>query len=130
MDSSSMRSSLPAAGRFLLLFIPFLFFQEALSETKGDVVEVRLTGAHIVETLPGKIISGNLLVMNHTNREELFSEEIRLPEGWPLFTQEEASFSLEPDEKEIRIFGISIPSNIPLGSNEIRLSVKRNILKL
>jgi len=89
------------------------------------VVEVRLTGAPIVETLPGKIISGNFLVINHTNREDLFSEEIRLPEVWSLITQEEASFSLEPDEKETRIFGISIPSNIPLGLNEIRLSLKR-----
>ena len=84
MEPSSMRSSLPAAGRFLLLLIIFLFCQEALSETKGDGVEVRLTGAPIVETLPGKIISGNLLVINHTNREELFSEEIRLPEGLSL----------------------------------------------
>jgi hypothetical protein len=110
---------------FLLLLIPFLFCQEALSETKGDSVEVRLTSSPVVETLPGKIISGNFLVINHTNREELFSEEITLPEGWSLITQEEAFFSLEPDEKEIRIFGISIPQNIPPGLNEIRLSVKR-----
>lgn len=76
---------------FLLLLIPFLFCQEALSETKGDSVEVRLTSSPVVETLPGKIISGNFLVINHTNREELFSEEITLPEGWSLITQDRKS---------------------------------------
>ncbi len=109
----------------IILFVFFIFFvfsQNGFAEDK-KWVEIRLSTSTLIESLPGKTISGNYLVINNTEREEEFYEEIRLPEGWSLAIQEDAFFSIEAGEKEIRVFGIFIPVNTPPGLNEITISV-------
>jgi len=107
---------------FIILSIfSLLSYKEASGE---NGVEIRLTKAPIIETLPGKTISGNFLVINHREKREELVEEIKLPPDFILITQEEPSFSLEPKEKDIRVFGISIPPNIHPGINEIKIYVR------
>ncbi len=108
----------------IVILTLLIFYKPAFSEKSKDGIEVKLTSAQMVETLPGKTISGNYLVINHTEREEEFLEEIKLPEGWFLLIEEDASFSIGPYEKEIRVFGISVPPNSPPETNEVTISVR------
>jgi len=105
----------------ILLMFSHLICKEASGE---NGVEIRLTSSPIIEALPGKTITGNFLVINHRDKKEHFVEEIKLPQTFILITQEEPSFFLEPKEKDIRIFGISIPPDTPPGVNEIKISVR------
>jgi hypothetical protein len=106
----------------ILLILSLLFLKESRPGENG--IEIRTTSPLIIETLPGKTVSGNFLVINHRLQEEHLIEEIKLPQGFTLITQEEPSFSLEPTERDIRVFGISIPPITPPGLNEIKISVR------
>lgn len=107
-----------------LIFVSPLLFPEGSEGAISQGVEVSLTSTPTIESLPGKTVSGNYLIVNHTESEKTLLEEIILPEGWTFIAHEEGIFSLDPNQKEIRIFAFLIPPNTPPGLNDVKITIK------
>jgi hypothetical protein len=110
---------LPAIGLVFLLFLS----AAAHSQGKGRGVEVRAASPKLVDTEPGRIISASFLVTNKTDREEEFTESLRLPSDWQAILPQ-AVFTLRPSEAQARLVAFAIPSGAPAGSYEVAYTAR------
>jgi diguanylate cyclase (GGDEF)-like protein len=105
---------------FLLFFIPFS--ANAKDESLG--VAVKVISPKLVETEPGKIITGSFSVYSNLPTEENFIEEINIPEGWQSIISHELPFKLMGKEKQVRIFAFLVPANYPAGRYQIKYTIR------
>ncbi|MGE5558833.1 MAG: hypothetical protein ACM3WV_09500 [Bacillota bacterium] len=96
----------------------FLCFAVALlSFGMPQAVSAQVEGSYspaAVKTEPGKVVTINFLVTNHDRHEIAYEEKFGLPAGWRIIIPESA-FTLQPGERQGRLFTFLVPSACPAG---------------
>jgi hypothetical protein len=111
------------------IFVPLLcffllLFSVSSAEDRGHGVEVRSTSPELLETQPGKIVTGSFLVSNHTEREEELFEKLTLPAGWQEIVSDEFTLKLKAEEQQVRVVAFLVPRSSPAGRYQISYSVR------
>jgi protocatechuate 3,4-dioxygenase beta subunit len=114
---------LNAIGR-PVIFILLLSSPVSIAAAKGHGVEARTTAPRLTAALPGKIITGSILVFNHSARSETYSEELLLPPGWSLIEPRDSTFLLRPREEQARIYAFAVSQSAAAGNYKITYTVK------
>jgi len=86
-------------------------------------VEVRLVSPKLQDASPGHILSLSFLVTSHTEQDEEFIENLRLPEGWRAVIPA-ASFRLRPAEATTRLVAFQVAQDAPAGRYEVAYGVR------
>lgn len=104
---------------FLTSLLTLLTASSAFAQGPG--VEVFLVSPPITEAGPGEIVNLSFRVGNYGETEELFQEELRLPDGWrPVMPPRD--FTLAPGQETTRIATIQIPRTARAGDYELYYS--------
>lgn len=105
-----------------ILFISLIFLPIA-AFAKGYGVEIRVASPKMLEIEPGRILTASFLVSNNTANEEVFFENINLPDGWRIITSTQFPFALKSSEQIVRLIAFMVPAASPSGSYEITYTV-------
>ena len=109
----------------LSLFAFFALASPDGAQGKGHGVEVRLNSPNIVEISPGKIVTASFLVLNDTDKEEEFFENLTLPAEWQVIVPFKGiPFQLKGRSEEVRLVSFRVPADCPSGRYEITYWVR------
>jgi hypothetical protein len=107
----------------VVLAIGALFFWGlASAEEDKPNIEIKPMYPEHLTIDPGKVVTVSLVVVNHTNSEIDFLEELKLPSDWQVIIPA-APFRLNAYDQQVRLISLFVPANCAAGAYQVGYSI-------
>lgn len=86
-------------------------------------LSVEIVSPESLSVYPGSLLKVSVVLSNHSASDACLAETLDLPEDWQIVAPEEASFTMKPGTRDLRLHVIRVPRSYPAGAYLVRYTV-------